>query len=108
MSKKYYRREPNTLHGQNHITDSRCIGFEKQIQDFHEYGSFPEFDSLVDSSDIRMRVRAARLGYGVDKLKDDSSIRVRKAVADGGYYPQQFIKDSSPLVVKSARKFIRI
>ncbi len=49
---------------------------------YDKYGSIKEFDKLVDSKKVSDRVKAAKMGYGLEKLMDDDNQRVLKAVWD--------------------------
>ena len=74
----------------------------REVDEYQQYGSYPEMDILVDSPKVEDRIRMAQWGYGIDKLKNDSDPRVRLAVAKGDYYVQQFLKDPDPEVQKVA------
>ena len=52
--------------------------------EFRNYGSDPEMDKLVDSSNLADRVNAARQGYGLDELVWDNNEFVRLAVTMQG------------------------
>ena len=69
------------------------------------YGTFPDFDEMVDSIDVKHRIRIASLGYGLDKLKDDPDPLVRAEVAKLGYYRSQFIQDPSTIVRKAVESW---
>lgn len=72
-----------------------------------KYGTYYEFDRLVDSKDVNDRIRCVKeFGYGVDKLKDDADPRVRLEVAKRGYYINQFITDSDSQVRSIAQKVL--
>ena len=86
-----------------HVRKLKCIIVEKALDDDLEYGTFPDLDEMVDSDDVKDRIRIASQGYGLDKLKDDADPRVRAEVAKHGYFRSQFIKDPSPLVRKSIK-----
>lgn len=72
------------------------------VDEYQQYGSYPDMDKMVDSPKVEDRIRMAEWGYGIDKLKNDSDPRVRLAVAKGDYYVQQFLKDPDPEVQKVA------
>ena len=77
------------------------------VDEYQQYGSYPDMDKMVDSPKIEDRIRMAEMGYGIDKLKDDPDPRVRLAVAKGGYYVQHFLKDPDAEVRKTASKEVR-
>ncbi len=47
---------------------------------YHKYGSLKTLDKLVDSPNPEDRIKAAQMGYGLEKLMDDSDNRVLNAV----------------------------
>lgn len=47
---------------------------------YHKYGSLKTLDKLVDSPDLEDRIKAAKMGYGLEKLMDDNDDRVLNAV----------------------------
>lgn len=47
---------------------------------YHKYGSLKALDELVDSASPEDRIKAARMGYGLDKLMDDDNDSVLQAV----------------------------
>lgn len=47
---------------------------------YHKYGSLKRFDELVDSANPEDRIKAARMGYGLEKLMDDEDDGVLQAV----------------------------
>lgn len=49
---------------------------------YHRYGSLKKFDKLVASNKVSDRVKAAQMGYGIDKLADDTNPMVQQAVID--------------------------
>lgn len=48
--------------------------------EYHIYGSLKKFDQLVDSPNIEDRIKAAKMGYGLEKLMDDPNTEVQNAV----------------------------
>lgn len=80
-----------------------CVVMDRILDDDYYYGTFPDLDEMVDSVNVKDRIRIASLGYGLDKLKDDSDPLVRVEVAKLGYYRSQFVEDPSPIVRKAAK-----
>ena len=78
-----------------------CVVMDRILDDDSLYGIFPDLDEMVDSVNVKDRIRIASLGYGLDKLKDDPDPLVRAEVAKLGYYRSQFIQDPSPIVRKA-------
>ena len=83
------------------VRKMKCIIKDKVLDDEMHYGTFQDLDEMVDSTEVRHRIRIASLGYGLDKLKDDPDPLVRVEVAKLGYYRSQFIQDPSPIVRKA-------
>ncbi|MBP5677923.1 MAG: hypothetical protein J6W88_05460 [Bacteroidales bacterium] len=47
---------------------------------YHKYGSLESMDKLVDSPNPADRIKAAQMGYGLEKLMDDTDDSVLNAV----------------------------
>lgn len=47
---------------------------------YHLYGSIKIWDKLVDSPNPEDRIKAAQMGYGLEKLMDDTDDRVLNAM----------------------------
>ena len=89
-----------------HACKLKCIQKDKEVIGDMCYGSYPDLDRMVDSDNVKHRIRIASLGYGLDKLKDDADPEVRLAVAKTGHYLVHFKKDSSPLVRQIAKNVL--
>lgn len=87
------------------LCNMKCIIKDKTLDDNMHYGTFQDLDEMVDSTEVRHRIRIASLGYGLDKLKDDPDPLVRVEVAKLGYYRSQFIQDPSPIVRKAVESW---
>lgn len=73
------------------------------MEKFMKYGTDPVLDELVNSSIWTNRLKAAKIGYGLDELVYDENIEVLEAVAEQGYGFEELLKynrDIKPAIHK--------